>query len=187
MLCRESLATPRCAATGIAFQAGTIADKGEILTFGTGFALIALHAGLLNAGCRFINGGIAGNGCAAGAGRLSFYVFRFGLLCISLLFLYVLLFVFAVIARGMPNGKNSIYIHRLAVDPEHQKKGVGSKLMDFAENKSKSDGAESIRLDTFSQNTVNQNFYKRRGYVRLEDIYFPLQSEHPFHCYELLF
>lgn len=85
------------------------------------------------------------------------------------------------------NGKNSVYIHRLAVDPEHQKKGVGSKLMDFAENKSKSDGAESIRLDTFSQNTVNQNFYKRRGYVRLEDIYFPLQSEHPFHCYELLF
>jgi len=85
------------------------------------------------------------------------------------------------------NGENSIYIHRLAVDPEYQKKGVGSKLMDFAENKSKSDGAESIRLDTFSQNTVNQNFYKRRGYVRLEDIYFPLQSEHPFHCYELLF
>ena len=38
-------------------------------------------------------------GCAAGAARLSFYVFRFGLLCISLLFLYVLLFVFAVILR----------------------------------------------------------------------------------------
>ena len=85
------------------------------------------------------------------------------------------------------DGKNSVYIHRLAVDPKHQKQGIGSKLMDFAENESKLRGFESIRLDTFSQNIVNQNFYEKRGYVKLEDIYFPLQSEHPFHCYELLF
>tara|TARA_B000000557_G_C20706813_1_gene414048 strand:+ start:364 stop:864 length:501 start_codon:yes stop_codon:yes gene_type:complete len=85
------------------------------------------------------------------------------------------------------DGKNSVYIHRLAVDPKHQKQGIGSKLMDFAENESKLSGVESIRLDTFSQNIVNQNFYEKRGYVKLDDIYFPLQSEHPFHCYELLF
>ena len=85
------------------------------------------------------------------------------------------------------NGKNSVYIHRLAVEPGHQKQGIGGKLMDFAEKKSKSDGIDSIRLDTFSQNIVNQNFYEARGYIKLEDIYFPLQSEHPFHCYELLF
>lgn len=85
------------------------------------------------------------------------------------------------------DGKNSVYIHRLAVDPKHQKQGIGSKLMDFAENESKLRGFESIRLDTFSQNIFNQNFYEKRGYVKLEDIYFPLQSEHPFHCYELLF
>ena len=85
------------------------------------------------------------------------------------------------------DGKNSVYVHRLAVDPKHQKQGVGSKLMDFAENESKLNGIESIRLDTFSQNTVNQNFYEKRGYFKLDDIYFPLQSEHPFHCYELLF
>jgi ribosomal protein S18 acetylase RimI-like enzyme len=85
------------------------------------------------------------------------------------------------------NGKNSVYIHRLAVDPKYQQQGVGGKLMDFAENESKLNGIESIRLDTFSQNTVNQNFYEQRGYFKLEDIYFPLQSEYPFHCYELLF
>ena len=85
------------------------------------------------------------------------------------------------------NGKNSVYIHRLAVEPGHQKQGIGGKLMDFAEKKSKSDGIDSIRLDTFSQNRVNQNFYEARGYIKLEDIYFPLQSEHPFYCYELLF
>ena len=38
------------------------------------------------------------------------------------------------------DGKNSVYVHRLAVDPKHQKHGVGSKLMDFAENESKLNG-----------------------------------------------
>ena len=85
------------------------------------------------------------------------------------------------------DGKNSVYIHRLAVDPKHQKQGIGSKLMEFEENESKLSVVDSIRLDTFSKKIVNQNFYEKRGYVKLEDIYFPLQSEHPFHCYELLF
>ncbi|HET8854785.1 MAG TPA: GNAT family N-acetyltransferase, partial [Salinimicrobium sp.] len=43
---------------------------------------------------------------------------------------------------------------------------------------------ESVRLDTFSQNQRNQKFYVKRGYSRLGDIYFPKQSEFPFHCYE---
>ena len=42
----------------------------------------------------------------------------------------------------------------------------------------------SIRLDTFSQNKRNQQFYEQRNYVKLENIYFPNQSEFPFHCYE---
>ncbi|MAK01839.1 MAG: GNAT family N-acetyltransferase [Rickettsiales bacterium] len=84
-------------------------------------------------------------------------------------------------------GNNSIYIHRLAVDPKFQKKGIGNKLMDFAEKKSKLAGIQSVRLDTFSQNKVNQKFYESRGYIKLDDVYFPMQSEHPFHCYELLF
>ncbi|MGM0391936.1 MAG: GNAT family N-acetyltransferase, partial [Bacteroidota bacterium] len=29
-------------------------------------------------------------------------------------------------------------------------------------------------------------FYESRGYQKLGDIYFPKQSEHPFHCYELI-
>ena len=42
----------------------------------------------------------------------------------------------------------------------------------------------SIRLDTFSLNHRNNKFYKSRGYTRLEDVFFPMQSEFPFHCYE---
>lgn len=81
---------------------------------------------------------------------------------------------------------HNYYIHRLAIHPNHQKKGYAKKLMDFAENFALEKQASSIRLDTFSQNKKNQRFYEARGYTRLGDIYFPKQSTHPFHCYELL-
>lgn len=82
--------------------------------------------------------------------------------------------------------KDNIYIHRLAVHPDFQGKGFARKLMDFAENYALEKGCPSIRLDTFSQNLRNQRFYEARGYQKLGDIFFPKQSEHPFHCYELV-
>lgn len=83
-----------------------------------------------------------------------------------------------------PN-KNNIYIHRLAIHPDHQGKGFARKLMDFAEQFAIKNNFMSIRLDTFSQNKRNQLFYELRGYQKLEDVYFPNQSKFPFHCYEL--
>ncbi|WP_421808448.1 GNAT family N-acetyltransferase [Flagellimonas sp.] len=84
-----------------------------------------------------------------------------------------------------PNG-NSIYIHRLAVYPNLQGKGLAQQMMDFAENHAMENRFVSVRLDTFSQNKRNQRFYEQRGYQKLGDIYFPKQSMHPFHCYELV-
>ncbi|MCZ4317718.1 GNAT family N-acetyltransferase [Aequorivita viscosa] len=80
---------------------------------------------------------------------------------------------------------NHYYIHRLAVHPNQQGKGIARSLMDFAENLAIKNKIVSIRLDTFSQNSRNQKFYEARGYTRLGDIYFPNQSELPFYCYEL--
>lgn len=82
--------------------------------------------------------------------------------------------------------KNNLYIHRLAVHPNHQKKGYAQQLMDFAENHARKNDFESIRLDTFSQNTRNQKFYETRGYQKLGSINFSHQSEYPFYCYELV-
>lgn len=84
-----------------------------------------------------------------------------------------------------PSDKN-LYIHRLAVHPEYQKKGYAQQLMTFAENYARANNYVSIRLDTFSQNKRNQLFYETRGYQKLENIYFPEQSKDHFHCYELL-
>ena len=84
-----------------------------------------------------------------------------------------------------PNHDNS-YVHRLAVHPNHQGKGIARKLMDFAEEKAQKESKLSVRLDTFSKNLRNQKFYEQRGYQRLGNVYFPKQSEHPFYCYELV-
>ena len=84
-----------------------------------------------------------------------------------------------------PN-QNNIYVHRLAIHPNFQGKGYAQQLMDFAEQHAIENNYTSIRLDTFSQNKRNQLFYELRGYKKLEDIYFPKQSEYPFHCFELV-
>ena len=89
--------------------------------------------------------------------------------------------------KWLTTNGNSIYIHRLAVHPDHQGQGHAQSLMAFAEDLARKEGYNSVRLDTFSQNHRNQRFYEQRGYVKLEDVYFPEQSHHPFHCYELVF
>jgi ribosomal protein S18 acetylase RimI-like enzyme len=88
--------------------------------------------------------------------------------------------------KWLTKNENNIYIHRLAMHPELQGKGYAQQLMDFAEQFAIDNNYTSIRLDTFSQNKRNQKFYELRGYKRLGDIYFPKQSEYPFHCYELV-
>ena len=86
----------------------------------------------------------------------------------------------------LTENENNIYIHRLAIHPKLQGQGYAQQLMDFAEQFAIENNYTSIRLDTFSQNKRNQKFYELRGYKRLGDIYFPKQSEYPFHCYELV-
>ncbi len=89
--------------------------------------------------------------------------------------------------KWLTKSENNLYIHRLAVHPDHWGMGYARQLMDFAETQAKQQQYESVRLDTFSQNIRNQRFYEARGYKKLGNIYFPKQSEHPFYCYELLF
>jgi ribosomal protein S18 acetylase RimI-like enzyme len=79
---------------------------------------------------------------------------------------------------------HNLYVHRLAVHPIFQGKGYAQQLMNFAENYAKEKKYNSIRLDTFSQNKRNQQFYEKRNYTKLATIYLPNQSEFPFYCYE---
>jgi|TARA_Y100000816_G_C25927953_1_gene483878 ribosomal protein S18 acetylase RimI-like enzyme len=88
--------------------------------------------------------------------------------------------------KWISEDNNNLYIHRLAVHPRFQKKGIARKMMEYAEAFAKSKNHKSIRLDTFSKNHRNNKFYKLRGYIKLDDVFFPNQSVFPFHCYEKL-
>tara|TARA_R110002012_G_scaffold253330_1_gene432389 strand:- start:53798 stop:54298 length:501 start_codon:yes stop_codon:yes gene_type:complete len=88
--------------------------------------------------------------------------------------------------KWLPSKGKAIYIHRLAVHPDFQSQGYAQQLMNFAENYARENSFDSVRLDTFSENIKNQQFYTHRGYQKLGAIYFPRQSESPFYCYELL-
>lgn len=86
----------------------------------------------------------------------------------------------------LTKNKKNLYIHRLGVHPDFQGQGYAQKIMDYAEHFANENDYDSVRLDTFSRNRRNQRFYEQRGYIRLENIYFPMQSDDPFHCYELI-
>ncbi|MGV8945446.1 MAG: GNAT family N-acetyltransferase [Lutibacter sp.] len=87
--------------------------------------------------------------------------------------------------KWLTKNERNLYVHRLAVHPNYQGKGFAQKLMDFAEEFARVNNYNSVRLDTFSQNKRNQQFYEKRNYVKLESVYFPSQSAFPFYCYEM--
>ena len=77
-----------------------------------------------------------------------------------------------------------IYVHRLAIHPKYQGLGYAKRIMKYIENDAIENNCDSIRLDTFSMNKKNNNFYCNIGYEKLGQIYFRDQSDMPFNCYE---
>ncbi|TBL81421.1 GNAT family N-acetyltransferase [Paenibacillus thalictri] len=74
-------------------------------------------------------------------------------------------------------------IHRLAVHPDHQGKGIGKRLLQFAEVLAGTRGNTSIRLDVYSQNETAVAMYERAGYTERGYVYYPLRKV-PYVCME---
>lgn len=74
-------------------------------------------------------------------------------------------------------------IHRLAVHPDYQGRGLGKKLLRFAEQHIVSQGCSSIRLDVYSANETALEMYQRAGYKQSGTVQFPLRSK-PYYCFE---
>ena len=83
-----------------------------------------------------------------------------------------------------PSNK-SLYVHRLAVHPDYQGKGLGRMLMDFAEAKAEDEGYLSVRLDTYTGNPGNMRLYEKLGYTTLGTLHLPYRPK-LFVCYEKL-
>jgi len=78
-------------------------------------------------------------------------------------------------------GGKVIVVHRLAVHPGFQRQGVGTRLMDFAEEYAAAQGYTSIRLDAFTLNPAAVALYERRGYRNAGVVTF---RKGRFYCFE---
>jgi ribosomal protein S18 acetylase RimI-like enzyme len=76
-----------------------------------------------------------------------------------------------------------LVIHRLAVNPKRQGRGIGGRLVDFAESYAMKYQYASIRLDAYSGNPRALKLYERRGYQKVGQLFFPYR-ELPFYAYE---
>lgn len=71
--------------------------------------------------------------------------------------------------------RDHLFIENVAVAPEHQGKGYGSRLLRFAEDTARAQRLPELRLYTHQLMTENQVYYPRLGYEeydrRTEDGY----------------
>lgn len=62
---------------------------------------------------------------------------------------------------------NAFYPSMLAVDPDHQGKGVASKILEFLEQIARERGIKYIRFDCREEYSDLVSFYKKRGFVEV--------------------
>jgi ribosomal protein S18 acetylase RimI-like enzyme len=73
-----------------------------------------------------------------------------------------------------PHG-DTMFIDNVAVHPEHQHKGLGRRLLLFAEQQAVTRRLNELRLYTNELMTENIAYYRRRGYEEVER-----RTEHGF-------
>jgi ribosomal protein S18 acetylase RimI-like enzyme len=85
-----------------------------------------------------------------------------------------------IIWRDKDNG-NSIYLHRIVVNPELKGQKLFGKILDWAIAHSKKKGLTHIRMDTWAANPTIIEYYKSFGFVVVENYTTPDSTELPLH------
>ena len=69
--------------------------------------------------------------------------------------------------------ENCLEVKRLCVDPAFQERGLGKKLLSFAEEDARRRGFPRVRLDTAKPFTELVEWYGRQGYRIVGELRFP--------------
>jgi ribosomal protein S18 acetylase RimI-like enzyme len=72
-------------------------------------------------------------------------------------------------AISIKTEKSVMDIHRLFVHPNHFRKGIAKKLLDFIQTKGKE--FETIIVSTGSKNVPAINFYQKNGFAKTNDMF----------------
>jgi len=74
-------------------------------------------------------------------------------------------------------------VHRMAVNPSSRRSGIGTELMNFADELALKNNIRYLKTDTYSINTKMNGLFIRCGYKLVGEMSF-LGKEKPFYCYE---
>ncbi|WP_263358014.1 GNAT family N-acetyltransferase [Acidicapsa ligni] len=85
---------------------------------------------------------------------------------------------------GWDLSETAIVVHRLAVDPDFQGKGIAAALMMQAEAVAQQRGIALLRVDTNTQNVATQRLFPKLGYVLVGEIELSFRPGLLFRCYE---
>ena len=67
--------------------------------------------------------------------------------------------------------ENEAHLDLLGVDPKYQRKGVGTKLIDWLEKTALVSGIGIIYLETRLKNETGRKFYQKHGYKNVQRIH----------------
>lgn len=164
-------------------EKGVIGDEREIISMTQLCALDLISKGISQWDQHYPNLGTIQNDIAMG----QLYKYTYGKIIVGIIVLNEVQDPeYADLNWVTDENSRNLVVHRLAVHPEHQGKGIAQKLMSFAEEFARQNTYDSIRLDTFSQNSRNQKFYDTRGYQRTGEVYLSYREDYPYIGYELV-
>jgi len=88
---------------------------------------------------------------------------------------YKLVFAHEIVGsvRLIDVDEKCLEVKRLCVDPAYQKRGLGSKLLRFAEEEARGRGFSRVRLDTAKPFRELVEWYARQGYSIVGEMRFP--------------
>ena len=85
-----------------------------------------------------------------------------------------------IIWRDLDTG-NSIYLHRIVVNPEFKGQRLFGSILNWVIEHAKQKGLSSIRMDTWAANPTIINYYKGFGFDFVENYTTPDSEELPAH------
>lgn len=84
--------------------------------------------------------------------------------------------------------EKTLIIHALAINPAHQGKGYGQKILELCHEYGINNDYIVTRLDVFSENPAAIYLYEKNGYKRVGEVTFDIKPEghQLYYCYEKL-
>lgn len=79
----------------------------------------------------------------------------------------------------------AVSLHRIAVDPAFEGRGVATALFAQLEKLGREKGVDALRIDTYHLNDRMQYLIAKHGFRYVADTHYP-DRDLPYHCYEKL-